>query len=382
MGVKEEARDFSSEAMELSATDLSIYDKLSETIDLVRQTGHQCGMSEKAIEKFIKQLLERNEPQRGPPRYPILVAVYKGLLMLGLVLLTVYFVIQPYSLLPPEAPLSRAHSWGSLISHLRLLSLPIAKKYMPERTVLWMRKAACLPLDVGGPLSCYNKDKVKSSAHKAATIALECQEWWAAGCRQNASTLPASCTACSSVKSLQIVTDFGDLSEELQRSQPFLIKTGQHLSYEELKHFQSQDPELAEVVIEENSSELWSCLPRQSFPFFFPWSKSVNRTQILQEFFPTSSSLSFHKTVSLESCLLIRHPDLGNKSYSLHGLFAVGSGQLTLTVVPLDKCRGHCEMFKVELEAGDLGYASTDYWMMSFMAKGTEPVVVCYGAAS
>lgn len=50
-----------------------------------------------------------------------------------------------------------------------------------------------------------------------------------------------------------------------------LFKTGQHLSYEELKHFQSQHPELAEVVIEENSSELWSCLPRQSFPFFFPW---------------------------------------------------------------------------------------------------------------
>lgn len=184
------------------------------------------------------------------------------------------------------------------------------------------------------------------------------------------------------MKSLQIVTDFGELSEELQRSQPFLIKTGQHLSYEELKHFQSQHPELAEVVIEENSSELWSCLPRQSFPFFFPWSKSVDRTQILQEFFPTSSSLSFHKTVSLETCFLIRHPDLGNKSYSLHGLFAVGSGQLTLTVVPLDKCREHCEMFKVELEAGDLGYASTDYWMMSFMAKGTEPAVVCYGAAS
>lgn len=63
--------------MELSANELSIYDKLSETIDLVRQTGHQCGMSEKAIEKFIKQLLERNEPQRGPPRYTVLVALYK-----------------------------------------------------------------------------------------------------------------------------------------------------------------------------------------------------------------------------------------------------------------------------------------------------------------
>ncbi|NWS50505.1 CF089 protein, partial [Probosciger aterrimus] len=203
----------------------------------------------------------------------------------------------------------------------------------------------------------------------------ECQDWWAAGCRQNASTLPANCTVCSAVKSLQIVTDFGELSEKLQRPQPFLIKTGQHLSYEELKHFQSQDPKLAEVIIEENSAELWSC------PFSFPWNKSVNKTRILQEFFPASSLLSLPKTVSLESCFLIRHPDLGNKSYTLHSLFAVGSGQLTLTVIPLDKCRGHCEMFKVELEAGDLGYASADYWMMSFMAKGTEPAVVCDGAA-
>jgi len=39
----------------------------------------------------------------------------------------------------------------------------------------------------------------------------------------------------------------------------------------------------------------------------------VNKTQILHEFFPTSSLLSFPKTVSLESCFLIRHPDLGNK---------------------------------------------------------------------
>ncbi|XP_057895846.1 bombesin receptor-activated protein C6orf89 homolog [Melospiza georgiana] len=315
--------------MELSANELSIYDKLSETIDLVRQTGHQCGMSEKAIEKFIKQLLERNEPQRGPPRYPVLVALYKGLLTLGLVLLTVYLVIQPYNPLPPEAPLSRAQAWGSLVGHIRLLSLPIAKKYMLEK----------------------------------------CQDWWAAGCRQNTSALPANCTVCSAVKSLHIVTDLSELSQKLQRHQPFLIKTGQHLSYEELKHFQSQDPELAEVIIE----ELWSC------PF---WNKSVNRSRILQEFFPDSSLQSFPKTLSLESCFLIRPPDLGNKSYSLHSLFAVGSGQLTLTVSPLDTCRGHCEVFKVELEAGDFGYASTDHWTMSFMARGTEPAVICDGAAS
>jgi len=29
-----------------------------------------------------------------------------------------------------------------------------------------------------------------------------------------------------------------------------LFKTGQSLSYEELKHFQSQDPELADIIIE------------------------------------------------------------------------------------------------------------------------------------
>lgn len=52
----------------------------------------------------------------------------------------------------------------------------------------------------------------------------ECQDWWAAGCRQNTSTLPANCTACSTVKSLQIVTDIGELSEKLQGSQPFLTK--------------------------------------------------------------------------------------------------------------------------------------------------------------
>lgn len=63
--------------MDLAANELSIYDKLSETVDLVRQTGHQCGMSEKAIEKFIRQLLEKNEPQRGPPQYPLLIAIYK-----------------------------------------------------------------------------------------------------------------------------------------------------------------------------------------------------------------------------------------------------------------------------------------------------------------
>ncbi|XP_039391722.1 bombesin receptor-activated protein C6orf89 homolog isoform X3 [Mauremys reevesii] len=316
--------DFSLVAMELSASELSIYDKLSETIDLVRQTGHQCGMSEKAIEKFVKQLLEKNEPQRGPPRYPLLMALYKGLLTLGLILLTVYFVMQPYSPSPPETTLSKSHTWGFLVGHIRLLSLPIAKKYMLEK----------------------------------------CHDWWELDCRQNGSEIPANCSCCAAIQSLQVVTDLGQLSENLQRPQPLLIKTGQHLSYDELKHFQSQYPELTEITIEENSAELWRCLPRQMFPFAFPWYKALNKTQILQELFPAFSLLAFPKAISLESCFLIRNPELGNKTHRLHSMFAVGSGQLTLNIAPSTECRGHCRTLSVELEAGDfaveLSWSLTD----------------------
>ncbi|KAG8132180.1 hypothetical protein E2320_010056, partial [Naja naja] len=81
--------DFSSEDMELSTSELSIYDKLSETIDL-------------------------------------------GLVTLGVVLLTAYFMIQPYTLSPSENTLTKTHPWGSLFYHIRLLPLPITKKYMLE----------------------------------------------------------------------------------------------------------------------------------------------------------------------------------------------------------------------------------------------------------
>lgn len=54
-----------------------IYDKLSESIDILRQSGYRYGMSERDIEKFIKQVLETNEPRREPPQFPILRATIK-----------------------------------------------------------------------------------------------------------------------------------------------------------------------------------------------------------------------------------------------------------------------------------------------------------------
>lgn len=41
-------------------------------------------------------------------------------------------MVQPFSPLAPEPVLSGAYTWRSLIHHIRLMSLPITKKYMPE----------------------------------------------------------------------------------------------------------------------------------------------------------------------------------------------------------------------------------------------------------
>ncbi|XP_042321286.1 bombesin receptor-activated protein C6orf89 homolog isoform X2 [Sceloporus undulatus] len=335
------SKDFSPVDMELSASDLSIYDKLSETIDLVRQTGYQCGMSEKAIEKFIRQLLEKNEPQRGPTRYPLLMFLYKGLVTLGLVLLTAYFMIQPHTLSVPETTLSRAHAWGSLMNHIRLLSLPITKKYMLEK----------------------------------------CQDWLGLGCRQNTS-LPANCSCCCSMKNLVAVADLEQLSEKLLQPQLLLIKTGQYRSYAEMKYFQHLYPELTDFVVQEDSSEIWSNHPRQRLAFQMFKQNHLNKTQILQDMFPIFSSLLYPKAISLENCFLIRHPRLQDKTYRLQSVFVVGSGQLTLNVIPSSLCREHCEALVVELEAGDIGFANVDYWTTSFNCKGSEPTVVCDGSAS
>nr|XP_056701368.1 bombesin receptor-activated protein C6orf89 homolog [Euleptes europaea] len=327
--------------MELSAGELSIYDKLSETIDLVRQTGYQCGMPEKAIEKFIRQLLEKNEPQRGPPRYPLLMVLYKGLITLGLVLLTAYFMIQPYTLSPPETTLTKAHAWGSLVSHIRLLPLPITKKYMLEK----------------------------------------CQDWWSLDCRWNVS-LTTNCSCCCSMKNFGAAADLGQLSEHLLQSQPLIIKTGQYRSYDEMKHFQSLYPDLINFVVHEDSAEAGSSRPGQGLPFHFLRKKTLNKSQIIDKIFPIFSSLGFPNTISLKSCFLIQQTKLQDKTYRLQSTFVVGSGRLTLNAIPSSLCREHCQMLVVDLEAGDVGFANMEYWTTSFNSMGSEPTVVCDGSAS
>ncbi|XP_029799452.1 bombesin receptor-activated protein C6orf89 homolog isoform X3 [Suricata suricatta] len=326
--------DFVWEDMDLAANELSIYDKLSETVDLVRQTGHQCGMSEKAIEKFIRQLLEKNEPQRGPPQYPLLIAVYKVLVTLGLILLTAYFVIQPFSPLPPEPVLSGAHPWRSLIHHIRLMSLPITKKYMPENK--------------GIPLHGGDEDRPFP----------DFDPWWTSSCEQNESDpIPTNCTGCAQKLPLEVML-LEDTPKKLERLHPLVIKTGQLVFPEELQHFLCQYPEAAEGFTEGLFSKWWRCLPERWFPFPYPWRRPLNRSHILRELFPVFTYLPFPKDASLKKCFLLQpEPVVGSKMHRMHDLFIIGSGEAVLQLLPPFQCRRHCQSMAMPLEPGDIGVA-------------------------
>ncbi|XP_011930004.1 PREDICTED: bombesin receptor-activated protein C6orf89 homolog isoform X2 [Cercocebus atys] len=347
--------DFILEDMDLAANEVSIYDKLSETVDLVRQTGHQCGMSEKAIEKFIRQLLEKNEPQRPPPQYPLLIVVYKVLATLGLILLTAYFVIQPFSPLAPEPVLSGAHTWRSLIHHIRLMSLPITKKYMSENK--------------GVPLHGGDEDRPFP----------DFDPWWTKDCEQNESEpIPANCTGCAQ-KPLKVML-LEDAPRKFERLHPLVIKTGKPLSSEEIQHFLCQYPEVIEDFTEGFFAKWWRCFPERWFPFPYPWTRPLNRSQMLRELFPVFTHLPFPKDASLNKCFL-RHPEpvVGSKMHEMRDLFIMGSGEAMLQLIPPFQCRKHCQSVAMPVEPGDIGYASTTHWKVYIIARGVQPLVICDG---
>ena len=99
---------------------------------------------------------------------------------MGLILFAAYFIIQPFSSLAPEPVLSGAHTWRSLIHHIRLMSLPIAKKYLSETK--------------GVPLQDEEEEKPL----------LDFDFWSSLDCEQNESEpIPGNCTDCAQIFPLQ-----------------------------------------------------------------------------------------------------------------------------------------------------------------------------------
>ncbi|EHB04398.1 hypothetical protein GW7_15684 [Heterocephalus glaber] len=359
--------------MDVIANELSIYDKLSETVDLVRQTGQQCGMSEKAIEKFIRQLLEKNEPQRGPPQYPMLITMYKVLLTLALVLFLTYFVIQPFSPLAPEPVLSGAHSWCTLIRHIRLMSLPITKKYLPET------KGPVLPAEeedrhfAGAPLSWPPAADPALQTGRAPPMTLK-----------GLSGQPPP-------RARWIRRSVGRRSPKPARLGELLLGA---LQASVKQHLLSRTLLLAAAEGAAGGSGVgpggldldpwwpYNCEHNESehVPANCTVRRPLNRSQILHELFPVFTHLSFPKDASLKKCFLL-HPEpvMGSKMYKVHDLFAVGSGEALLQLIPPFHCRQHCQSVAMPVEAGDIGYTSAAHWKAYIIARGVQPLVICDG---
>uniref|UniRef100_A0A3B4BAE0 Uncharacterized protein n=1 Tax=Periophthalmus magnuspinnatus TaxID=409849 RepID=A0A3B4BAE0_9GOBI len=110
-----------------------VYERLWESIAVLRESGQRYGMSERDIERFITQVLETNEPQEEQPAFPLLRATAKCALALCLLLVLALGLSQPQS---ASEPLSLGLNWSCPLGAARLLDLPIAHKYNLQGTAL------------------------------------------------------------------------------------------------------------------------------------------------------------------------------------------------------------------------------------------------------
>ncbi|KAK6470574.1 bombesin receptor-activated protein C6orf89-like protein [Huso huso] len=333
--------------MGLAPSEPCIYEKLSESVDILRRSGYRYGMSEREIEKFIKQVLETNEPRREPPQFPILLAACKLVIALGFLLVAVLAFTYPLSSPQYRFPVGHAHNWSSPISHVRLLSLPIAKKYNLEGF----------------------------------------HEWW----RSHKKGRPGAAVNCSECASVSAVLDvwkgqgFPDCI--LQGVQPVVIEGGQSLtlSYADLEQLYSRQQEFMDLFIreQENLIVLAQEFPKEPSNFILLWKPQlVSRQEVLQGLFPSAElqRVLDREGVSLKRCLVTDSQGLQSKAQQVYRWLVVGSGQPSLRILPLAECRGQCSSFNVWLEPGDMVYADSKFWQMDLF-PGRGQSIVCDGFA-
>ncbi|XP_078098438.1 bombesin receptor-activated protein C6orf89 homolog isoform X1 [Mustelus asterias] len=335
----------------------SIYEKLADSVEVLRQSGERYGMSERDIERFIAQILETNEPQREAVRHPRLLTAAKVLVTLGLLITAAYSFIIPYGRSHCQSAVTEDQSWRSpIISHIRLFCLPIAKKYNLEAF----------------------------------------HEWECSGCEQ----LIPNCTECAALTAVGTVSDMKHVSKYNHRIvQPVVIKSGStvSLSYEDLKRLYSEYKEAMDVYAEvegdtENEINKNSYLfPEEESNLIVHWRKQrINGMHILRTLFPNSSMLPFENKVSLKKCLIA--PSRGSpfqllvrkiKSHQLqvgYSWLFVGGGNLKLHINASEKCAEQCGSFLVLLGEGDIVYANSHYWRMTILPAGEQTVITCVGS--
>ncbi|XP_034724173.1 bombesin receptor-activated protein C6orf89 homolog isoform X1 [Etheostoma cragini] len=297
-----------------------IYDKLSESIDILRQSGYRYGMSEREIERFIKQVLETNEPRREPPQFPILRATIKFVVAVGFLLVVVLAFTYPQS--PPQLGLVNlgCYNWSSPLSHVRLLSLPIAKKYNLQGF----------------------------------------HEWWSAGSlRQNL----VNCSGCAEISSVMEVPESLRGTVNLRRGpQLVLLKGGESLSVQrqQLEELYLAHSGSMSILLEEDDGlhNHNLGLPQGPANFTMLWRfSSGTREKVLRWLFPKAELCPLLDSAGtiLQRCLVTHSTNSQSKGVGVFGWLVVGEGLPTVRVLPVQRCQKHCSSFNLWLTPGDMG---------------------------
>ncbi|XP_059806432.1 bombesin receptor-activated protein C6orf89 homolog [Hypanus sabinus] len=327
-----------------------IYEKLAVSVEVLRRSGEHYGMSERDIERFVAQILETNEPQREARRFPRLLAAVKILIALGLLIITACSFISPYSRSHYQSKVTEDQDRKNpIIGHIRLLHLPIAKKYNLEVF----------------------------------------HDWGHIGCEH----LIPNCTECASLSAVGTVSDRKHISKYNHRIiQPIVIKSGSamSLSYGDLKRLHSEYREAMDVYLEDGGNledivNKNSVFPEES-NLIIHWRKQrINGMHILRAIFPNSSMLPFENKVTLKKCLIT--PSRGSPfqflSHQLHienSWLVVGRGNLKLQIKASEKCAEQCGSFLVQLGEGDIVYANSNYWQMTISPAGEQTLIICVGS--
>eukprot|EP00062_Callorhinchus_milii_P009546 gi/632953455/ref/XP_007892427.1/ PREDICTED: bombesin receptor-activated protein C6orf89 homolog [Callorhinchus milii] len=338
--------------MGAASSEQCIYDRLADSVEVLRRSGERYGMSQGDIENFIVHILETNEPQREAPRHPRLLTAAKIVVALGLLLLTAYSFISPYGRSHYQHAVAETQNWRCpIIGHIRLFCLPIAKKYNLEGF----------------------------------------HEWGCFGCKRTYSQLLTNCTECAALTTIGRVSDLTHISKYNHRIvQPVVIESGStvSLSYEDLKRLHSKYKEFMDVygAVDSEATENSYVFPEEESNLIVHWkTQHLNGMHVLRALFPNSSLLPFENKVSLKKCLIT--PTRGSAVQLLahqlqvgHSWLSVGGGNLNLHIDASEQCAEKCGPFSVQLGEGDIVYANSKYWRMTISPAGEQTVIVCIGS--
>ncbi|XP_060766252.1 bombesin receptor-activated protein C6orf89 homolog [Neoarius graeffei] len=319
-----------------------IYDKLSESIDILRQSGYRYGMSEREIEKFIKQVLETNEPRREPAQFPVLRAAIKVAVFMCVLLFVVLAFAYTQSL-PSSGSVSVAerYNWSSPLSHIRLLSLPIAKKYNLH------------------------------SFHA----------WWSV---YGESHTLLNCSGCSSVASVLELSTLISTESVYAQTQPVFMKGGASLCLrrQQLEALHSSHSGSLTVLMEEEEEVMSEVFPQGPANFSLLWRvDSGLREDVFHSLFPSALLFPLLQSVgsAVQRCRVTHSTSSQSRGQCVLGWVLVGDGSPTVHVLPHQRCQTHCSSFNLWLEPGDLVYADPQFWQLElFPGRGEN--IVCDGS--